>query len=47
MLFTPGHTPGELSLLVQLPDRNFTLTEDTVHLREPARSAAISSCGGS
>lgn len=34
ILFTPGHTPGELSLLVRLPDRNFVLTGDTVHLRE-------------
>lgn len=30
---TPGHTPGELSLLVRLPGRNFLLTGDTVHLR--------------
>lgn len=34
ILFTPGHTPGELSLLVRLPSRNFILTGDTVHLRE-------------
>ncbi|HET9970148.1 MAG TPA: N-acyl homoserine lactonase family protein [Streptosporangiaceae bacterium] len=34
ILFTPGHTPGELSLLVRLPGRNFILTGDTVHLRE-------------
>lgn len=33
ILSTPGHTPGELSLLVRLPDRNFVLTGDTVHLR--------------
>jgi N-acyl homoserine lactone hydrolase len=33
ILFTPGHTPGELSLLVRLSDRNFILTGDTVHLR--------------
>jgi N-acyl homoserine lactone hydrolase len=33
VLFTPGHTPGELSLLVRLPSRNFILTGDTVHLR--------------
>ena len=33
ILFTPGHTPGELSLLVRLPSRNFILTGDTVHLR--------------
>lgn len=30
---TPGHTPGELSMLVRLPDRNFLLVGDTVHLR--------------
>ena len=33
MLSTPGHTPGETSLLVRLPGRNFILTGDTVHLR--------------
>jgi N-acyl homoserine lactone hydrolase len=33
ILLTPGHTPGELSLLVRLPSRNFILTGDTVHLR--------------
>jgi glyoxylase-like metal-dependent hydrolase (beta-lactamase superfamily II) len=32
-LYTPGHTPGECSLLVSLPNRNFLLTGDTVHLR--------------
>lgn len=30
---TPGHTPGELSMVVRLPSRNFILTGDTVHLR--------------
>jgi N-acyl homoserine lactone hydrolase len=33
ILFTPGHTPGELSLLVRTPGRNFVLTGDTVHIR--------------
>jgi N-acyl homoserine lactone hydrolase len=33
ILYTPGHTPGELSLVVRLPSRNFVLTGDTVHLR--------------
>lgn len=33
VLYTPGHTPGELSLLVRLPSRNFVLTGDTAHLR--------------
>jgi len=30
---TPGHTPGELSMIVRLPNRNFVLTGDAVHLR--------------
>lgn len=34
VLFTPGHTPGQLSLLVRLPGRNFVLTGDATHLRE-------------
>lgn len=34
VLSTPGHTPGELSLLVRLPSRNVILTGDTLHLRE-------------
>jgi glyoxylase-like metal-dependent hydrolase (beta-lactamase superfamily II) len=33
ILSTPGHTPGELSLLVRLGSRSFILTGDTVHLR--------------
>jgi N-acyl homoserine lactone hydrolase len=32
-LYTPGHTPGECSLLVNLPNRKILLTGDTVHLR--------------
>lgn len=40
ILFTPGHTPGELSLLVRLPGRNFLLTGDTVHLREALETVA-------
>ncbi len=32
-LFTPGHTPGESSLMVNLPNRRIILTGDTVHLR--------------
>ncbi|HVA68811.1 MAG TPA: N-acyl homoserine lactonase family protein [Candidatus Binataceae bacterium] len=32
-LLTPGHTPGECSLMVNLPNRTFLLTGDTVHLR--------------
>lgn len=39
ILWTPGHTPGELSLLVRLPGRNFILTGDTVHLREQLENA--------
>lgn len=33
ILSTPGHTPGELSMVVRLPSRNFILTGDAVHLR--------------
>jgi glyoxylase-like metal-dependent hydrolase (beta-lactamase superfamily II) len=31
VLRTPGHTPGELSLLVRLPSRTLLLTGDTCH----------------
>jgi N-acyl homoserine lactone hydrolase len=34
ILSTPGHTPGELSLLLRLRSRNIVLTGDTVHIRE-------------
>lgn len=34
MLKTPGHTPGESTLLVTLPSRKFVLTGDTVHTRQ-------------
>lgn len=34
VLFTPGHSPGELSLLVRLPSRTIILTGDTAHARE-------------
>jgi N-acyl homoserine lactone hydrolase len=30
---TPGHTDGQLSLLVKLPSRSFILTGDAVHFR--------------
>ena len=30
----PGHTPGNLALLVRLPQRTILLTGDTAHLRE-------------
>jgi len=33
MLKTPGHTPGECSLFVRLPNRKVVLTGDTTHLR--------------
>jgi N-acyl homoserine lactone hydrolase len=33
MLKTPGHTPGESTLLVTLPSRKLVLTGDTVHTR--------------
>jgi glyoxylase-like metal-dependent hydrolase (beta-lactamase superfamily II) len=34
VLQTPGHTPGELSLMVRLPSRTIILTADAVHIRE-------------
>jgi glyoxylase-like metal-dependent hydrolase (beta-lactamase superfamily II) len=34
MLAMPGHTPGNKSLLVRLPNRTMLLTADTVHLRQ-------------
>lgn len=33
MLKTPGHTPGECSLYVRLPNRKILLVGDTLHLR--------------
>lgn len=33
ILHTPGHTPGELTLVVQLPHQRMVLTGDTTHLR--------------
>ncbi len=33
ILRTPGHTPGEVSLLVRLPNRTLILTGDTCHYR--------------
>ncbi|OLT41669.1 MBL fold metallo-hydrolase [Saccharomonospora sp. CUA-673] len=30
----PGHTPGNTSMLVRLPNQTFLLTGDTVHLRQ-------------
>lgn len=32
VMSTPGHTPGELSMLVRLPNRNMVITGDTAHL---------------
>jgi N-acyl homoserine lactone hydrolase len=34
LLDTPGHSPGELSLLIRLPGQNIILSGDTVHLRD-------------
>lgn len=42
ILHTPGHTPGEVSLLVRLAGRNVVLTGDTVHLRKGIEDEAIS-----
>lgn len=33
LLHTPGHTPGELTMVVQLPGQRMVLTGDTTHLR--------------
>jgi glyoxylase-like metal-dependent hydrolase (beta-lactamase superfamily II) len=33
ILQTPGHTPGEVSLQVRLPNRTVILTGDTCHFR--------------
>ena len=33
LLKTPGHTPGESSLYVHLPNRSILLVGDTLHLR--------------
>lgn len=33
ILPTPGHTPGEVSLVVRLKSRTFILTGDAIHLR--------------
>ena len=32
-LHTPGHTPGECSIVVNLPTRRVLVTGDTVHTR--------------
>lgn len=34
ILSMPGHTPGNIALLVKLPDRNVILAGDTVHVPE-------------
>lgn len=34
LLHLPGHTPGQLAVLVRLPERNVVLSADVVHLRE-------------
>ena len=34
VLFTPGHTPGHLSMLVKLDGGSYILTGDAVHVRE-------------
>lgn len=39
-LLTPGHTPGESSLLVHLPNQSFLLVGDTTHLRDALETEA-------
>jgi N-acyl homoserine lactone hydrolase len=39
-LKTPGHTPGECSLFVRLPNRKILLIGDTTHLREALENEA-------
>jgi glyoxylase-like metal-dependent hydrolase (beta-lactamase superfamily II) len=39
-LLTPGHTPGECSVLINLPNRKFLLTGDTAHLRAAVETGA-------
>jgi N-acyl homoserine lactone hydrolase len=39
-LLTPGHTPGECSVMVNLPNRKFLLVGDTLHLRAGATMEA-------
>ena len=40
MLKTPGHTPGECSLYVRLPNRKILLVGDTIHLRDQMTTGA-------
>jgi glyoxylase-like metal-dependent hydrolase (beta-lactamase superfamily II) len=40
MLKTPGHTPGECSLYVRLPNRKILLVGDTIHLRAQIETGA-------
>ena len=40
MLKTPGHTPGESSLYVRLPNRKILLVGDTIHLRDQITTGA-------
>lgn len=40
MLKTPGHTPGESSLYVRLPNRKILLVGDTIHLRAQLTTGA-------
>ncbi|MGP6173667.1 N-acyl homoserine lactonase family protein [Corynebacterium sp. A21] len=34
LLHLPGHTPGQMAVLVRLPGQNIVLSSDVVHLRE-------------
>jgi N-acyl homoserine lactone hydrolase len=44
ILRTPGHTQGELSVLVKLPSRSFVLTGDTVHHRSSMQAGLPCPC---
>lgn len=40
LLHLPGHTPGQLAVLVRLPEQNVVLSADVVHLREAVEMLA-------
>lgn len=40
LLHLPGHTPGQMAVLVRLPGQNVVLSADVVHLREAVEMLA-------